>query len=253
MQRELDTPQEKISARTMATGWAGSILPDDMETDLVKGFNGLCANAVGRDRMAFTFVFATRGFAGLMDLIKPAGKSYQGKLQEISMGISRELSITRRTHLFFREIPILQSIKSISVKIEDPVCKVFDIFAKLFLSGYCFFDHLGTLKAWRVVPGGQANAVQTILFGYKLYVYSQLCTIFQSIKEFMNESGDDERARKKRFELKKLIIKCVMFAIEYAHLTGQFKTHDAFAGLLGFFSGLHDCSIQWPKKQIKSA
>mmetsp|Transcript_115077 Transcript_115077/g.320061 ORF Transcript_115077/g.320061 Transcript_115077/m.320061 type:complete len:136 (-) Transcript_115077:131-538(-) len=106
-------------------------------------------------------------------------------------------------------------------------------------------DHIGHLKQWKILPGGKRAGTGTIQFGLKFFCFSNLVAALSQIKKFLASAGSEDGRREELMCLK-AAFKHLLLALQSAHLSLLYPTHDALVGVAGMVTSGMDLRAQWP-------
>lgn len=194
----------------------------------------------GRDKLARTVQYGSRMMVGLTTLAGLEDPTIKLVNEKSGLMLS-QLGLARRTHRWFKEIPVIQSIPA-SLKLKDPLEKAMDFLQKVTLASFLIIDHYGWIKQIGLIKRGKPT--DTIWFGLKFFAVSNMvATVYNIYKlQKVDASKIEERAK-----LRTLIFKHAALSIQISHVSKLRESHDALAGFLGVITSFMDAKEQWPK------
>mmetsp|Transcript_45920 Transcript_45920/g.132444 ORF Transcript_45920/g.132444 Transcript_45920/m.132444 type:complete len:253 (+) Transcript_45920:92-850(+) len=217
-----------------------------MTQDLVLCLNTVCSKAEGRDKLARFFQYMCRALLGFISFSAPTAGSRMFKLEEVARTSMTNLTAARRTHRWFKEVPVIQSIPK-SLALEDPVDRVLEVLTKTLLAAFFIIDHIGLLKQWKILPGGKRAGSGTIQLGLKVFCLSNVFGIIFQMKKFFALAAKEEKSPEEMTCLK-LATKHLLLIIQTAHMSLLWKSHDALVGIAGMITSAMDVHGQLPLK-----
>mmetsp|Transcript_70285 Transcript_70285/g.197049 ORF Transcript_70285/g.197049 Transcript_70285/m.197049 type:complete len:243 (+) Transcript_70285:94-822(+) len=215
-----------------------------MSQTFITCLNVVCSKAEGRDKLARFFQYFCRGLLGCTSLASPVAGSRLFKLEEHARTAMMQLTSARRTHRWFKEVPVIQSIPN-SWAMTDPVDRFLDVLTKVLLATFFVIDHVGHLKQWKLLPGGKRAGTGTIQLGLKCFCVSNMFGLLYQTKKFLTLAHKEEKS-KDEITCLKLATKHVLLIIQTAHMSMLFKTHDTLVGVAGMITSAMDVQGQLP-------
>jgi hypothetical protein len=214
----------------------------------VNDLNVLCGKAEGRDKLARLFQYGSRAIVGAISFYTPKAGTTLHSFEAKARSVMVQLAIARRTHRWCKEIPVIQTIPK-AIRMKDPIDRVFEVLQKSTLVTFMVIDHVALLKQWKVLKGKQTG-VGTVQLGLKWFCYSNIIGFFYQLKKLYCVEGKEDE--KKAVERRSLVInaaKFAMLAIQMAHLSLVYQSHDLLVGLLGIVTSSMDVSNQLPERK----
>jgi hypothetical protein len=217
---------------------------------VISDLNVICSKAEGRDKLARLFQYGARAIVGAIALRTPKVGTLLFDYEAKARTVMSQLAIVRRTHRWCKEIPVIQTIPK-CLKLKDPIDRVFEVLQKSTLVTFMLIDHIGLLKQWKILPGGKRAGTGTVQLGLKYFCYSNIIGLLYQFKKLYCTSRKEEKAGERK-TIYENAVKHFMLAIQMAHLSRVYETHDLMVGLMGVVTSCMDLKLQLPERKPES-
>mmetsp|Transcript_25225 Transcript_25225/g.57217 ORF Transcript_25225/g.57217 Transcript_25225/m.57217 type:complete len:222 (-) Transcript_25225:77-742(-) len=202
----------------------------------------------GRDKTFRFLQFASRALLGLT---AGARSRYAKVLNTLALRIMVSIAGSRRSFRWGREIPIMLEIPR-SLALADPVERVMDVLQKVTILMFFWTDHLGWLHQ---VRGGMKSGSGTIQRGLKWLTVSSIIAAISAVRRLRvlraAEGAPGGQGAGADTERRATLVRAWrngLLAVQTAHLSRIWESHDAIVGTLGMVTSTIDVLQVWPEK-----
>eukprot|EP00747_Dinoflagellata_sp_TGD_P193850 gnl/TRDRNA2_/TRDRNA2_60582_c0_seq1.p1 gnl/TRDRNA2_/TRDRNA2_60582_c0~~gnl/TRDRNA2_/TRDRNA2_60582_c0_seq1.p1 ORF type:complete len:363 (+),score=50.55 gnl/TRDRNA2_/TRDRNA2_60582_c0_seq1:84-1172(+) len=204
----------------------------------------------GRDRIARAFQYAAKLVVGCTKNSSSPG------VQEVRSFAARacvSLSGSRRTFRWGKEVPVALQFARCLTEPMDPATRILEISQMASLLAFLLLDHIGSLMQVRF---GLKGGAKTIRLSLGCLTVSCLLSMASSTKTFASLSPapysqqENREVAEKRRTHAVMILRNGLMALQTAHLSALFTTHDIFVGLIGILTSLIDIGKIWPEWRV---
>mmetsp|Transcript_2574 Transcript_2574/g.5476 ORF Transcript_2574/g.5476 Transcript_2574/m.5476 type:complete len:242 (-) Transcript_2574:220-945(-) len=217
----------------------------------LESINVLFSKAEARDKFARLFQYGARGVVGVISIAQPKVGSRLNDVETKCRALMTNLAGARRTHRWFKELPVLKSIPA-SLSIANPVDRVLDVITKIFLASFFITDHVGHLKQWKLLPGGKRAGSGSVQLGLKFFCVSNIAGAIYQMRHYLRLSAAKDDKEQEKDSCVKQLVKHLLLIVQTAHVSTLYPTHDAIAGFFGVITSYLDVQGQWPAAKPKA-
>lgn len=211
-----------------------------------------------RDKFGRVFQFMALCLTGFADLFKPEKGTPMHTLGRTACHVFFHISLTRRSHRFFKGFIFHNKMRGNLKAIADPVDKLFEYAQAGFLQIFFCIDMYAWMKQIKLLPDPatrKARGMQTVYYGVRFFFFSSIVSTLYNAKKLMEiskEQPQDQdaqaiaqwKAKRRRTAID--MMKFAMRVFETAHISKLWVTHDFPVGISGMISSSIDSYGQWP-------
>mmetsp|Transcript_7717 Transcript_7717/g.16958 ORF Transcript_7717/g.16958 Transcript_7717/m.16958 type:complete len:245 (-) Transcript_7717:88-822(-) len=222
---------------------------------LVK-FSELCNRAEGRDKVTRFLQYLARTVFGFTNLAYDRYGLKFTRSNKVALNVMEKLSGARRTHRWFKEIPIIvaavEGAHRRPLHVKDAFDQCLEMSQKATMAAFLVVDHAAWLKQAKLLRGGKRAGVGTVQLGLKFCFASSCIALFRHLKQLCEtRQSEGWHCAGWRWCLA-LAVKHFFLAVQAAHLSRLYTSHDMLVGILGMVTSAMDVIAQWPRNEPKA-
>lgn len=248
---EVNTRMGLPAGQPAASGQPASEPASHQHPPLDVALTKLFGSYDGRDRIARFFQYGARFVVGCTT------NSSCVVSQQIRIFAARFLTFlgsSRRTFRWGKEVPVLIHLaRCWNHSIDDPVLRTLEISQTLFLLLFLFTDHVSWLLQIRFGLRGGARSIQ---WSFRFLTISSVLSTSSAIKKLLSLPGyqltvqETATFGRQREAYMFSILRNGLMALQAAHNSSLFTTHNAIVGALGMVTSIMDVTQVWPEWKL---